>query len=573
MVREAFGVYVPFILAVVVVYLAWCSDWRRQTWHDFQRRGFSRTDRVNAKGIKKSIHWYIFWNYSSLTRNIMASILTILGFIVASLTVIDILKAPSSISLDWVYILTFSGIFLSILTFVYLALDYLAVTSEYDHEFGGDIREYKDEFNGEVWRGSEKFKASLETTRYIDVGHNRSFALWDEFISVNISSKELMPYSVSRSRLFSFSSRADNTGKILIEIRRRIRNGSENSHWYYLNFRYRDAADQIQRSKRGFVRSFTNDKKIRIDDYDSDALKFSGFRLSQTDYYTSQITNILSTKSEYRPNDHGGEPVQLVKHLFPVKLHEDSSEKGGVLEDFGYIHHLSNHVGGVHLAISADGYPLLGLQSNNASVGPSTVVFCGAGSADWGDIANGKRISRDNNFLQVLRHAHAREVLEETGCVMQDSVRKGDVLHVGNFAAKRVKMVGLYRNVNWGGLPIFFGVSRHYITYEKYIENMRQGGKIGSRLELDCIDYRNVLSQNSAVLNPITCVDDMLKFLDEALPLFFQLQNGRIEEQSHRRAPIEIRFNDQMFIVGNILRKSRSASMAFNSFIEKDFGI
>lgn len=133
----------------------------------------------------------------------MASILTILGFIVASLTVIDILKAPSSISLDWVYILTFSGIFLSILTFVYLALDYLAVTSEYDHEFGGDIREYKDEFNGEVWRGSEKFKASLETTRYIDVGHNRSFALWDEFISVNISSKELerFPFMLDRIRM------------------------------------------------------------------------------------------------------------------------------------------------------------------------------------------------------------------------------------------------------------------------------------------------------------------------------------------------------------------------------------
>ncbi|MFL0694586.1 MAG: hypothetical protein ACJLUP_21670 [Agrobacterium tumefaciens] len=572
MVSEAFGFYI-FILTVVFAYLVWCSDWRRQTWHDYRRRGFSRTDSVNAEGIKKSVHWYIFWNYSSLSKKRISFIETFLGLILALPSVLGLVQESIGSGIQVLYSTTALGTFISIRGFYGLCKDYMATTSEYDHEFGGDIREYKDEFDGNISRDGKSFRAPLETIRYIDVGYKRSFALWDESISFYISNSKFMPYTICRRGLLSIFSRSNNTGKILLEIRRLIRNASENSHWYYLNFRYRDAADQIQRAKRGFVRSFTNDKKIRIDDYDSGALTFSSFRLSQTDYYTSQITNILSTKSEYKPNDHGGEPVRLVRHLFPVKLHEESSGKGYVLEDFGCIHHLSNHVGGVHLAISADGYPLLGLQSNNASVGPSTVVFCGAGSADWGDIANGKRISRDNNFLQVLRHAHAREVLEETGCVMQDSVRKGDVLHVGNFAAKRVKMVGLYRNVNWGGLPIFFGVSRHYITYEKYIENMRQGGKIGSRLELDCIDYRNVLSQNSAVLNPITCVDDMLKFLDEALPLFFQLHNGRIEEQSHRRAPIEIRFNDQMFIVGNILRKSRSASMAFNSFIEKDFGI
>lgn len=547
--------YIEFGVAIfsMVAILYFTSDSFKQLKHD----GFVRNLTKNKKATRRSVHRYLFWRETNSKKDWIAASLTVLGFVV---TVIS--SAVAAVSGDLftlsspATLFALAGLLISVITLLLLFVDYFSTVRRYERSLSNaDIR-FRNGFNGRVKLPCEGGVPRIlsDNDRHIDVSHGSAFAHWDEAASSVLASNRVIRFK-TRPAPFTFQ-RVRNTKRIVNQFRRWRNSGSLASKNLY--FRYRSATCQLDDDPNCTIKTFNNDPKIRIDGFKN----HDEFVVSKTDYYTSQITNVLCSQEEYNPAVIYN-PATPLDYCIPAVADGEGRYK---IDEFHNISHQSNHVGGVHLSLSSDGFPLIGLQNRFAAVGAGTVVFCGAGSADWSDIAMAKEFSDGSNFMQVLRHAQARELLEETGVVMQDSVALQDQVRIADFAQSRIKILGMYRNVSWGGLPIFFGVSKHTISYQQYVHNMRKNNPLYKRLELDTIDYINLLRKKGYDINSVNNCEHFLKFVHTVLPVYQQLSNNIVIEPDTGRQ-LQLNYNSQMFIIRNILQRSKAARQAFDGFI------
>lgn len=158
-------------------------------------------------------------------------------------------------------------------------------------------------------------------------------------------------------------------------------------------------------------RSFTNDKKIKLDDV---SVEGGAVRLeiSKTDYYTSEITNKTLSKAFIAPHlDDGNRVRHDFRQWMPFARESGTPGSGGngrfrqpfELLPLSGSRYLSNHVGGVHLALSRDGHPLLAYQSRHSHESANSIVTNGCGSMDWADLNAAAADGARNDLLRVLQ--------------------------------------------------------------------------------------------------------------------------------------------------------------------------
>jgi hypothetical protein len=312
----------------------------------------------------------------------------------------------------------------------------------------------------------------------------------------------------------------------------------------------------------GSNRSFTNDKKIKMEGIRvTDGTVFA--EISKTDYYTTEITNKTLSKYFSTPDlDDGNRIRHDFRQWMPFEReagNPGSSVPGPFRQPLRLLplcgsRHLSNHVGGVHLALSLDGYPLLAYQSPHSHESANSIVTNGCGSMDWADLWRGP----DGAFLSVLQHGHARELLEETGTVFQDSHRTVDRRLVSDYA-DRVRIAGFYRSLNWGGLPLFVGFSRHFLTYDQILENYEKKHLWIRLIEVEKLDYRSHMTdaETKACL-PIRSAAGFVSFFDQVVCELPQ----RIGVEAGEAPPV---INTQLFLLRTLLANQKEVIAAFDA--------
>ena len=296
--------------------------------------------------------------------------------------------------------------------------------------------------------------------------------------------------------------------------------------------------------------SFTNDSKVRLDRLHMVGNRYRA-EISKTNYFTSQITNKLFTKAlDNLPtrNNFVLDFRQALEDVFRKNEYDEFE-----LKDFDETPSVSNHIGGCVLSVSADGYPLLGIQSSTANENAAQVVASGSGSIDFQDIfRSNPGWGANPDLLSVIRHGMARELLEETGAVLQSSFRPDDRRLIRRYM-NNVRVAGYYRSLDWTGLPIFIGMSRHFQTYAAIRENYNRRPCLTQGFELDMWDYKTERFWQGRQPRPITDVKEMVSFLDEALSAG-ALDNGKtIGMQLHilfellkSNAPMQQHWNDML---------------------------
>lgn len=203
--------------------------------------------------------------------------------------------------------------------------------------------------------------------------------------------------------------------------------------------------------------------------------------IGRSSYFVSCLTNDLSTLC-LANLDGTRIKSDTVTELFPaVSLQPGAStpERSSMPRDWpshpsklrslDKCQHLSNHVGSVVLAISKEGVPVLCFQGQGARINSGKVVLSGAGSIDLDDLHHAQ--AGDDLGLAV-RYGMARELLEETGAIPQDSNRACDQAQLQAYVP-RIRLAGYYRDLRRGGLPIFVGFCRMAVNF-KEVKSRRQ---------------------------------------------------------------------------------------------------
>lgn len=180
--------------------------------------------------------------------------------------------------------------------------------------------------------------------------------------------------------------------------------------------------------------------------------------LGTTTYFCSMVTNDASTK--VISSEDGTEVNTRLLRMFPAIGHmsESASDIQYVLEEIGDTRGLSNHIGSMVLAISSDNVPIICIQGGRAAVNVNKAVPSGAGSVEFGDFRN-SGADKSGHLEDVIRFGMARELLEETSAIRQDSSHASDLSVIHAFS-KRIQVAGFYRDLRRGAFPIFFGFCR-----------------------------------------------------------------------------------------------------------------
>lgn len=313
-------------------------------------------------------------------------------------------------------------------------------------------------------------------------------------------------------------------------------------------------------------RSFTNDRKIKLDDVsvDGGAVRV---QISKTDYYTSEITNKTLSKAFIAPQlDDGNRVRHDFRQWMPFVREAGTAGQDAIgrfkqpfeLLPLSQSRYLSNHVGGVHLALSRDGYPLLAYQSRHSHESANSIVTNGCGSMDWADLNAAAADGGRNDFLRVLQRGHARELLEETGAVFQDSHRSIDRQRISAYS-QTVRIAGFYRSLNWGGLPLFVGFSRHFLSYQEILGNYDRKHLWIRLIEVEKLDYREYLddAERSSLL-PIRSAADFVRFFDA----FVVDLPRRVSVDPSEKPPT---INTQLFLLRTLLANQKDVIACFDA--------
>lgn len=207
--------------------------------------------------------------------------------------------------------------------------------------------------------------------------------------------------------------------------------------------------------------SFFDSPKIALKSLEVGAEGQVRAKLGQTSYFATCLTNDLSTQCIV----HADGSIDRDKPLDMFPAIKMPSGEGQRLLALKHCTHLSNHIGSMVLAVSDEGIPVLCFQGSGARINSGKVVASGAGSIDLADLAHsGADESRD--LGQLIRYGMARELLEETGGVPQDTNRESDFEKLRAYSA-RIQLAGYYRDLRRGGLPIFVGFCRMERSFSK----------------------------------------------------------------------------------------------------------
>lgn len=198
-------------------------------------------------------------------------------------------------------------------------------------------------------------------------------------------------------------------------------------------------------------RSFFDAPKIRLSALRMDADLGLAARIGRTSYFTSCLTNDLAAQQI----KHGDQVIaDHSEKMYPV-IRPEGPAGPPILRRLADCPTMSNHVGSVVLAVSAEGFPVLSTQGGAAEVNKGKAVLSGSGSIDWDDMDHSGARRQGRLDLAIL-YGMARELLEETRLIPQDSLRDCDYQLIRQQAAA-LRLSGMYRDLRRGGLPIFIG--------------------------------------------------------------------------------------------------------------------
>lgn len=290
-----------------------------------------------------------------------------------------------------------------------------------------------------------RFVQRSDTTLIIKVKHfdNLKTANWVEFdtqISKHLLEGHIVCRKNERNKYFHFGTRA------ILDKRKNLRD----TQVEVLNILRRNAL------KNG--KSFFDKRKLSLG-----SIEFSNkelvCELGSTSYFCSMVTNDAAAKVIITENG------KTIKEYDTTKLYpsigqpgEKPSDTTYKLQTFGDTVGLSNHIGSVVVAVSSDGIPILCFQNEDAMVNAGASVLSGAGSLEFEDFEHSE--ADKTGFLDdAVRFGMARELLEETGGIPQDSYREFDRARLRKYA-KRIKLAGFYRDLRRGAFPVFVGFCR-----------------------------------------------------------------------------------------------------------------
>lgn len=180
-------------------------------------------------------------------------------------------------------------------------------------------------------------------------------------------------------------------------------------------------------------------------------------RIGKTSYLISCLTNDLAAQT-IMSDDRRESQAPMDLYVNACDSTDAAGGAGLALKPFHFTPHLSNHVGAAVLAVSRDGHAVLCRQSGAARINADALVVSGAGSVDFEDLHHSGALEQRDLGL-AIRYGMARELLEETGGITQESLMPSDRAYLRAYAG-RVQLAGMYRDLRRGGQPIFVGFCR-----------------------------------------------------------------------------------------------------------------
>jgi hypothetical protein len=191
-----------------------------------------------------------------------------------------------------------------------------------------------------------------------------------------------------------------------------------------------------------------NSRKIRLC-ADIDVELGEKVQLQRTDYISSMMTDGLAFQNIYLKADHitisDGWSSFLEQVNGRWRLKPLASCRS------------SNQLGASTLAFSSDGFLVLIDQTERNQHSAEMISPSGSGSFDWSDLDD----HLDGDFIQLVKRAAAREVVEEIGLgTLPDFDRE-------SFVQKSMIILGFTRLVHRGGKPEFFCLARLPKTMEE----------------------------------------------------------------------------------------------------------
>jgi hypothetical protein len=181
-------------------------------------------------------------------------------------------------------------------------------------------------------------------------------------------------------------------------------------------------------------------------------------KLGRTSYFCSMVTNDAAAK--VIATEMGKVHDDQTLTLYPAigrrgsKVSETIYELTAIGDTVG----LSNHIGSVVVAVSSDGIPVLCFQTKSATINAGKSVLSGSGSLEFEDFHN-SGADKTGHLDDAVRFGMARELLEETGGIPQDSYREFDRARLRAYS-KKIQLAGFYRDLRRGAFPIFVGFCR-----------------------------------------------------------------------------------------------------------------
>lgn len=238
-------------------------------------------------------------------------------------------------------------------------------------------------------------------------------------------------------------------GSLTPDLRRKIMRDSGSQH-----LKAQAAALRILRAETlAKGRALFDADKIALRALTLDATGKPRGSIGKTSYLISCLTNDLAAQTIMHDDRTESEA--------PMDIYLDACEstaQGLALKPFHFTPHLSNHVGAAVLAVSRDGHAVLCRQSGAARINADALVVSGAGSIDFEDLHHSAALEQRDLGL-AIRYGMARELLEETGGITQESRMPSDRAYLRAYAG-RVQLAGMYRDLRRGGQPIFVGFCR-----------------------------------------------------------------------------------------------------------------
>lgn len=218
-----------------------------------------------------------------------------------------------------------------------------------------------------------------------------------------------------------------------------------------------DQVEALQIMRRDAIlqrTSFFDSPKISLKVIAADENGTIRSRIGVTSYFATCLTNDLATQCFAHPD--GSLERYSPIGMFPAIVAPDG--KSRALSALSDCQSLSNHIGSCVLALSSDGIPVLCFQGQGARINSGKVVLSGAGSIDLDDLVHSEG-DQHKDLSRVIRYGMARELLEETGAIPQDTNREADYQRLRDYLS-RIHLAGYYRDLRRGGLPIFLGFCR-----------------------------------------------------------------------------------------------------------------